>query len=286
VLEQEPESSGEKLPQHYLQEQNVADTEKNKLPLSSSTVTMEVHHHPDIHHRRKKFKEYFLEFLMIFLAVTLGFFAESLRENISDGQKEHEYMQSLLNNLRTDSLKMEYTIKDNIRKSAGLDSMLKLCLTDLSKPVNRISLYKNSYYPGFYSLFKSNDATMQQLKNSGGLRIIRKDHVADSIAQYDYEVKIIYAAENLYNIATDAAVVTAREILDYSIADDSVYYKNNNFTGKLPPLVADDPKKIKFLYNKIDYEKRATNNYVRNLQLRLPFLKSLLQFLKMEYNLD
>ena len=34
---------------------------------------MEVHHHPDLHHKRKKFKEYFLEFLMIFLAVTLGF---------------------------------------------------------------------------------------------------------------------------------------------------------------------------------------------------------------------
>jgi len=35
---------------------------------------MEVHHHPDLHHRKKKFKEYVLECLMIFLAVTLGFF--------------------------------------------------------------------------------------------------------------------------------------------------------------------------------------------------------------------
>lgn len=32
---------------------------------------MEVHHHP--HVKEKKFKEYFLEFIMIFLAVTLGF---------------------------------------------------------------------------------------------------------------------------------------------------------------------------------------------------------------------
>ncbi len=31
---------------------------------------MEVHHHPDLHHKPKKWKEYFLEFLMIFLAVT------------------------------------------------------------------------------------------------------------------------------------------------------------------------------------------------------------------------
>jgi len=49
---------------------------------------MEVHHHPDLHHKKKNFKEYFLEFLMIFLAVTLGFFAESIRENISNHHKE------------------------------------------------------------------------------------------------------------------------------------------------------------------------------------------------------
>jgi len=107
--------------------ENVAEN----ITSTKNTENMEVHHHPDLHHKRKRFKEYFLEFLMIFLAVTLGFFAESLRENISDGNKEHEYMQSLLNDMRTDSLKMEYTIRDNQRKSAGLDSLMILSLQTL-----------------------------------------------------------------------------------------------------------------------------------------------------------
>jgi hypothetical protein len=51
---------------------------------------MEVHHHPNV--ENKNFKEYFLEFLMIFLAVTLGFFAESLRVNIVENKKLHGYM--------------------------------------------------------------------------------------------------------------------------------------------------------------------------------------------------
>ena len=38
---------------------------------------MEVHHHS---HHPKKWKEYITEFLMLFLAVTLGFLAEYLRE--------------------------------------------------------------------------------------------------------------------------------------------------------------------------------------------------------------
>ena len=49
---------------------------------------MEVHHHP--HVEKKKFKEYFLEFLMIFLAVTLGFFAESYRDHIVDKDRIHD----------------------------------------------------------------------------------------------------------------------------------------------------------------------------------------------------
>ena len=51
-------------------------------PDPTKTHTMEVHHHPGPHHGKKQWREYFLEFMMIFLAVTLGFLAENLREHI------------------------------------------------------------------------------------------------------------------------------------------------------------------------------------------------------------
>lgn len=40
--------------------------------------------HPAEVRIHKKFKEYFWEFLMIFLAVTLGFLAENIRASITD----------------------------------------------------------------------------------------------------------------------------------------------------------------------------------------------------------
>jgi hypothetical protein len=55
---------------------------------------MEVHHHPHLPHS-KKFKEYFLEFLMIFLAVTMGFFAESLREHMSEKKRKKNISKAL-----------------------------------------------------------------------------------------------------------------------------------------------------------------------------------------------
>ncbi|MFX9061656.1 hypothetical protein ABTN34_17710 [Acinetobacter baumannii] len=45
---------------------------------------MEVHHHP--HAGKKSFKEYILEGIMIFIAVSMGFIAENIREHITDNK--------------------------------------------------------------------------------------------------------------------------------------------------------------------------------------------------------
>jgi len=55
---------------------------------------MEVHAHT--HTDRKKFTHYFWEFLMLFLAVSAGFYAENLREGIIHKEQVKTNMQSLL----------------------------------------------------------------------------------------------------------------------------------------------------------------------------------------------
>jgi hypothetical protein len=70
---------------------------------------MEVHHHPNV--ERKNFKEYFLEFLMIFLAVTMGFFAESIREYFVNSEKEKIYMEGMLQDLDKDTSKIQGTVR-------------------------------------------------------------------------------------------------------------------------------------------------------------------------------
>ena len=85
---------------------------------------MEVHHHPNV--EKKNFKEYFLEFLMIFLAVTMGFFAESLRENISRHEKEKQLMIMLVEDLKNDMQKLDSSIQKNTLKISSLDTLRKL----------------------------------------------------------------------------------------------------------------------------------------------------------------
>lgn len=98
---------------------------------------MEVHHHPDLHHNKKKWKEYFLEFLMIFLAVTLGFFAESYREHLSNKENERQSIESMVNCLASDTIQLKNIINENIKVVGYLDSLVLLRNADLSNKENK-----------------------------------------------------------------------------------------------------------------------------------------------------
>src|SRR6195256_5723672 len=65
---------------------------------------MEVHKHPHHVTHKKKWGEYLSEFLMLFLAVFLGFIAENQREHIVEHQREKKFASRLLSDLRQDSL--------------------------------------------------------------------------------------------------------------------------------------------------------------------------------------
>jgi hypothetical protein len=243
---------------------------------------MEVHHHPNV--EKKNFKEYFLEFLMIFLAVTMGFFAEGLREKMTENHIEQEYISSLVKNMQEDTLYIKNTIRENKAKVLGLDSLLSLARKDMTVPDNRKMLYLYSIrYVSYYSAFESNDATMMQLKNSGALRLIRHAHVADSIAKYDMEMRGIIVAETPYAHAMNDAMSATQELVDFSIFSDTSFYKNGKMTGKDVSLLVSDPQKIKVFFNKISTERGWTQNYINNLSERIPFCERVIALLKEEY---
>jgi hypothetical protein len=239
---------------------------------------MEVHHHPDLHHKRKQFREYFLEFLMIFLAVTMGFLAESLREHFGDREKEREYVASLVQNLKDDTAMFHDIIRDNKVKMDALGDLAGLRHKDMNDSANRRLLYKYAKRIGYYSMFRGNDATLLQLKNSGGLRYIRRDHAADSIASYAVQITYVYSAEQMYVQGTQAAIDAAEEVIQFDLPGDG--------GPDAWPVFTKDPRQWLVFFNKVYTEKGWTENYVRNMEDRLPLAERLLVFLRKEYDLD
>ena len=87
---------------------------------------MEVHHphHPT---HKKNWSEYIIEFVMLFAAVTLGFFAENVREHKIMIERKDQNLFSILQDLKQDSIFIESTIKysdDGIRYFQKLKAKL------------------------------------------------------------------------------------------------------------------------------------------------------------------
>src|SRR5580765_8433721 len=147
---------------------------------------MEVHHHPDLHHKKKNWKEYLLEFVMIFLAVTLGFFAETIREKISEKHRERDYIVGLINNIQKDTSELKGLINRNDLELSGIDSLLKISKNKFADlPVQDSIFYYSFRYTITLHLFQFSDLTLVQLRNAGGYSVIKTSKVADSIAMYE-----------------------------------------------------------------------------------------------------
>lgn len=248
---------------------------------------MEVHHHPDINHKSKKWKEYFLEFLMIFLAVALGFFAENIREHFTDRTKEKQYIKGFIENVKDDTATLRGVIEFDERQEKGISQMLKLAHVNMNIDSNRKSFY-NTAIQYFYSSasFKSNDITLQQLKNTGDYRLIEKDHVSDSLTKYDADIHSIYVQANYYDSYFKDILNRMDELVDMTIFEDTAFEINGTLAGKEFPVLRDDNGKLRTLFNKIFDFKIITNSYVEyNLKPQLENAKNLIAFLKKEYNL-
>lgn len=139
----------------------------------SEIENMEVHHHPNV--EKKNFKEYLLEGLMIFLAVSMGFFAENIREGITESKVEKEYAQELYAELKDDSVVAATKLFNRLQKEKDMDYLSSYfkdsSLTNLPKkfyPAYTTSLYLINTYA-----FEPKDGILSQLRNSGSLRYFK-----------------------------------------------------------------------------------------------------------------
>jgi len=156
------------------------------------TPAMEVHKHPHHVMHKKKWTEYLLEFFMIFFAVFLGFLAENSREHILESNREKEYIKSFYEDLTADENDLQLNINFLRNQMQEADSLQKLMWNiDITKPANHIYMYLRGITRSSAGLVYPNDRTIVQLRNAGGMRLIRNKSVSDSMVGYYRTAEII-----------------------------------------------------------------------------------------------
>jgi hypothetical protein len=104
----------------------VAETEQAAIinPQPQTEKEMEVHHHTHAAHGKKTWKNYFWEFLMLFLAVFCGFLAEYQLEHKIERDREEQYIKSLASDLQDDIKGLEAMIEFESHGIASLDTLI------------------------------------------------------------------------------------------------------------------------------------------------------------------
>ena len=124
------------------------------------------------------------EFLMLFLAISLGFFVENYREQIIEDKRELDFVNSFKNDLKNDISELDVLILRRKEREIQIDSIYFIFK---NKKFNEYSndLYFYARYLPRPSRFFANNASIDQLKNSGSLTLIKNQKVIDTLLGYN-----------------------------------------------------------------------------------------------------
>ena len=124
------------------------------------------------------------EFLMLFLAISLGFFVENYREDLSEQKREIDFVNSFKNDLTNDIKDLDVLILRRKQREIQIDQIYFIFN---NKKFNEFSndLYYYARYLPRPSRFFANNSSIEQLKNSGSLTLIKNQKVIDTLLDYD-----------------------------------------------------------------------------------------------------
>ena len=192
---------------------------------------MEVHHHS--HTARKKWTHYFWEFLMLFLAVTLGFLVENQREHYIEGKRAKEYAGMLLEDLRKDTAMLAARKRLLLRSISQTDTLIDMVTRRDFKhiPADSFYLYNGSAI-NFTTRRGFAEATIEQLKSSGNLRYFSNLELKKKISEYDVVIREFNMLEELDNNRAGITINYITKLEDYQLNRFYHNYLSNKQQGR------------------------------------------------------
>jgi hypothetical protein len=161
---------------------------------------MEVHHHS---HKPKNWKEYITEFIMLFAAVTLGFFAENVREHQIVIERKNQNLLAMVQDLKRDSVQLQQRIIEYTKAVKTFENLKYASYLyhnhQMSEPdfINYVSNQYDSLNVG--DSFFSNNSAYKNTIATGSLSVIASLPIKQLIAEY-YEELSVKLSDNNRNL--------------------------------------------------------------------------------------
>jgi hypothetical protein len=226
-------------------------------------------HEIDTQMKKKKtpsWKRYGMEFLMVFAAITLGFFADNQREKWGETARGVQYAQRLVEDLDLDSIRMEEVKANYDLKELQINTLIPLMQSGLEEKPFLDSLFAYFTLPGSGSLvtgisFVENMATRDELK-SGNMRLIRSDSIVRHLSVYTRKEQIFMGNQTRYREKRLELLGLIEEVYDMSrLGLDKLQRKKPE-----PHLLPLDPKQLRKVSNAVANLQGMLNNLESNVE--------------------
>ena len=257
---------------------------------------MEVHHSNHSTHK-KKWTEYLLEFLMLFLAVLLGFVAENMREHGVEKRRAKEFAISLLADMKNDVTELD--------KSISFDSLTASMVDSLVHFISNVNIRSNSGQ--FYYLSRLatalyitdwNKATINQLINSGSLRYFTNAELVNKLNSYNTLASTMSSLQQTISNRRDRTLTYSDQIfipeyllLYTQFSPDNILAQEksamiDSLKNLHPPLQNNDPALINSLGNSLLASRSNRSSLLTNLYpTAKEMAREIIALIKKEYHL-
>jgi len=250
---------------------------------------MEVHHHA--HTARKKWTHYFWEFLMLFLAVFCGFLAEYQLEHKIEKDREKQYASSLYEDLKIDTATLKESMRINDFVTRKIDTFRNMVQHQSLQSLPAGTWYYYGRFGTRYMQVAFQDATLHQLKSSGGLRYFKNRQIADAIARYDQACRRLQTQLTFQDPVYALLLSTRDKIFNAYFLDevmdlDLPAEKIDSFKQKTMPFLTEDKKDFIQYANICQIRSNNNKNLWQRKSETLKRGEQLLALLKSKYRLQ
>jgi hypothetical protein len=206
------------------------------------------------------------EIVLVVIGILIALQINNWNQSQAERKVEKEYITSLLEDIATDTTNIQIAIKNNEIRIQYLDSLASICFNYSSEGMNDPKLYElykiSLRHPDFVT---PTERTLAQLKNAGGMRLLKNKNSVNVIIDYEDYFKKLINQQVWYESMLSSLVEAGIPNFNYKFFPKTKEGYNQPFF-KTAKIISEDRQAIIELGNRADTYSNITRGYVILLQ--------------------
>ena len=241
---------------------------------------MEVHHphHPT---HKKNWSDYIIQFVMLFTAVTLGFFAENVREHMSEKQKKRELLQTVALDFEADLKQFEFHKGFALDKIKHCDSLIAINNSDFTK-IDQQIYYALILKTIWWWHFNPNEKSRNEAEAKGYFTEKENSELNYNISKFNFFKNDLKDMELIENDADKTIMAELPNYTEHALLDKQLRFPAIDIPQKMGIKTIDQKTA-----NKMNYEfsilKLCSDVYMMDIDSMTVYAKKSIEIINKDY---